>query len=117
MSTMPQPGTQTTGAAVPAPEAGSIPRIGDVAPDFTAITTQGELTFSKWQDGQWVVLFSHPADFTPVCSTELTELARRNAEFEKRKTRLIACRSTRSTATSRGGRTSSRSSTFSSPTR
>jgi len=89
MSTMPQPGTQTTGAAVPAPEAGSIPRIGDLAPDFTAITTQGELTFSKWQDGQWVVLFSHPADFTPVCSTELTELARRNAEFEKRKTRLI----------------------------
>jgi len=89
MSTMPQPGTQTTGAAVPAAEAGSIPRIGDVAPDFTAITTQGELTFSKWQDGQWVVLFSHPADFTPVCSTELTELARRNAEFEKRKTRLI----------------------------
>jgi len=89
MSTMPQPGTQTTGAAGPAPEAGSIPRIGDVAPDFTAITTQGELTFSKWQDGQWVVLFSHPADFTPVCSTELTELARRNAEFEKRKTRLI----------------------------
>ena len=89
MSTMPQPGTQTTGAAAPAPEAGSIPRIGDVAPDFTAITTQGELTLSKWQDGQWVVLFSHPADFTPVCSTELTELARRNAEFEKRKTRLI----------------------------
>jgi len=89
MSTMPQPGTQTTGAAAPAPETGSIPRIGDVAPDFTAITTQGELTFSKWQDGQWVVLFSHPADFTPVCSTELTELARRNAEFEKRKTRLI----------------------------
>jgi len=89
MSTMPQPETQTTGAAGPAPEVGSIPRIGDVAPDFTAITTQGELTFSKWQDGQWVVLFSHPADFTPVCSTELTELARRNAEFEKRKARLI----------------------------
>jgi len=89
MSTMPQPGPQTTGAAVPAPRAGSIPRTGDVAPDFTAVTPPGELTFSKWQDGQWVVLFSHPADFTPVCSTELTELARRNAEFEKRKTRLI----------------------------
>ncbi|HEU4403157.1 MAG TPA: peroxiredoxin [Candidatus Polarisedimenticolia bacterium] len=68
---------------------GTIPRIGDVAPDFTAMTTQGEITFSQWQGGNWVVLFSHPADFTPVCSTELVEFARRNAEFEKRKTRLI----------------------------
>ena len=68
---------------------GSIPRIGDVAPDFTALTTQGEITFSQWQGGQWVILFSHPADFTPVCATELTEFARRNGEFEKRKAKLI----------------------------
>lgn len=68
---------------------GGIPRIGDTAPDFTAVTTQGELTLSQWQDGKWVILFSHPADFTPVCSTELTEFARRSNEFEQRNTKLI----------------------------
>ncbi len=67
-----------------------IPRIGDVAPDFTAMTTHGEITFSEWQDGDWVILFSHPADFTPVCSTELTEFARRQEEFARRSTKLIA---------------------------
>jgi peroxiredoxin (alkyl hydroperoxide reductase subunit C) len=67
----------------------SMPKIGDQAPDFTAITTHGELTFSKWAEGKWVILFSHPADFTPVCSTELTEFARRSAEFDKRNVRLI----------------------------
>ena len=71
-----------------APPSG-IPRIGAVAPDFKAVTTHGELRFSEWQGDKWVVLFSHPADFTPVCSTELTEFARRNAEFESRNTRLI----------------------------
>ncbi|MFQ5877812.1 MAG: peroxiredoxin [Acidobacteriota bacterium] len=76
-------------AATPTPSAGSIPRIGDSAPDFTAVTTQGEITFSKWQGGKWVILFSHPADFTPVCSTELTEFARRIDEFDKRDTKLI----------------------------
>jgi peroxiredoxin (alkyl hydroperoxide reductase subunit C) len=78
-----------TAPAAVQPEAGVIPRIGDVAPDFRAVTTHGELTLSEWQGGKWVVLFSHPADFTPVCSTELTELARRNEEFEKRGARLI----------------------------
>ncbi len=68
---------------------GGIPRIGDRAPDFTAITTQGSLEFSKWQAGKWVILFSHPADFTPVCSTELTEFARRQAEFDALDTKLI----------------------------
>lgn len=67
----------------------NIPKIGDQAPDFTAMTTQGELTFSKWAEGKWVVFFSHPADFTPVCSTELTEFARRSAEFDKRNVKLI----------------------------
>lgn len=66
-----------------------IPRIGDTAPDFTAVTTQGTLTFSEWQAGKWVVLFSHPADFTPVCTTEISELARRNDEFEAKGVKLI----------------------------
>ena len=66
-----------------------IPRIGDDAPDFKAVTTHGEITFSEWQGNDWVVLFSHPADFTPVCTTELTEFARRNDEFAARNVKLI----------------------------
>src|SRR3954466_4362648 len=72
-----------------APTTGAMPKIGDTAPDFTTMTTQGELTFSTWADGKWVMLFSHPADFTPVCSTELTEFAKRSAEFDKRNVKLI----------------------------
>lgn len=68
---------------------GGIPRIGDSAPDFTQASTHGEITFSKWQEGKWVLLFSHPADFTPVCSTELSEFARRSKEFEALDTKLI----------------------------
>lgn len=68
----------------------SMPRIGDTAPDFTAVTTQsGAMKFSDWQSENWVILFSHPADFTPVCSTELTEFARRAGDFEKLHTKLI----------------------------
>lgn len=67
-----------------------IPRIGDFAPDFQAATTQAtEMTFSQWQGKDWVVLFSHPADFTPVCSTELMEFARRAEDFKKVNTKLI----------------------------
>lgn len=66
-----------------------IPRIGDTAPDFFAVTTQGKIIFSEWQEEHWVLLFSHPADFTPVCSTELGEFARRSDEFAKRNTKLI----------------------------
>ncbi|HLQ37219.1 MAG TPA: peroxiredoxin [Planctomycetota bacterium] len=66
-----------------------MPRIGDRAPDFKAVTTHGELQFSEWQAGKWALLFSHPADFTPVCSTELTELARRSKDFEARNFKLI----------------------------
>jgi peroxiredoxin (alkyl hydroperoxide reductase subunit C) len=67
-----------------------IPRIGDVAPDFKAVTTLApELQFSQWQGGDWVVLFSHPADFTPVCSTELTEFARRAEDFKRHGVKLI----------------------------
>ncbi|MFY0530857.1 peroxiredoxin [Nannocystis pusilla] len=68
---------------------GAIPRIGEVAPDFVAETTQGVIKFSEWQGGKWVVLFSHPADFTPVCTTELAEFARKNDEFAKRDAKLI----------------------------
>jgi peroxiredoxin 2/4 len=67
----------------------TLPKIGDQAPDFTANTTHGPLTLSQWQDGQWVVLFSHPADFTPVCATEISEFAKRSGEFEKRSVKLI----------------------------
>lgn len=68
----------------------SMPRIGDRAPDFTAATTHGDVTLSTWAEGKWVLLFSHPADFTPVCSTELTEFARRAKEFDQRGVKLIA---------------------------
>jgi peroxiredoxin (alkyl hydroperoxide reductase subunit C) len=66
-----------------------IPRIGDKAPDFTAVTTEGQLNFADWKKDKWAVFFSHPADFTPVCSTELTEFAKRSKEFEQRNTKLI----------------------------
>ena len=68
---------------------GGIPRIGDPAPDFKAITTHGEITFAEWQKGSWVLLFSHPADFTPVCTTELTELEKRSKDFAERGCKLI----------------------------
>jgi len=66
-----------------------MPRIGDVAPDFTQNSTHGPITFSTWQEGKWVLLFSHPADFTPVCSTELSEFAKRSKDFEALGTKLI----------------------------
>ncbi len=72
-----------------AQEIQTMPRIGDKAPDFTAVTTQGEIKFHEWKGQDWVILFSHPADFTPVCSTELAEFAKRNEEFKKRGTKLI----------------------------
>ncbi|MDA8352084.1 MAG: peroxiredoxin [Firmicutes bacterium] len=66
----------------------TLPKIGDPAPQFTAKTTHGEISLSDFE-GQWVVLFSHPADFTPVCSTEFMAFARKNDEFEKRDVKLI----------------------------
>ncbi len=67
----------------------SIPKIGEKAPDFTAVTTHGELTLSEWQGDSWVVLFSHPADFTPVCTTEFLAFTERFDEFQKRNVKLI----------------------------
>ena len=65
-------------------------RLGDDAPNFSAETTEGEIDFYDWKDGQWAVLFSHPADFTPVCTTELGYLASIKGEFDKRNTKVIA---------------------------
>ena len=64
-------------------------RINDIAPDFTAQTTQGEIRFHDWIGDQWAILFSHPKDFTPVCTTELGYMARIEPEFTKRNTKLI----------------------------
>ena len=65
-------------------------RLGDIAPDFQADSTEGPLSFHNWLGDGWGVLFSHPADFTPVCTTELGATARLRPEFEKRKVKVAA---------------------------
>ncbi|TFW16139.1 peroxiredoxin [Duganella callida] len=64
-------------------------RINDIAPDFSAQTTHGQIQFHDWIGDQWAILFSHPKDFTPVCTTELGYMARIEPEFTKRNTKLI----------------------------
>jgi alkyl hydroperoxide reductase subunit AhpC len=65
-------------------------RLGDIAPDFEAETSQGKIKFHEWLGDSWGVLFSHPADFTPVCTTELGTVANYYPEFEKRDVKVIA---------------------------
>ena len=76
--------SESTTAPAPA-----MPRIGDPAPAFTAVTTQGEITFPADYSGSWVILFSHPADFTPVCTTEFMTFASMQEEFAELNTKLV----------------------------
>lgn len=65
-------------------------RLGDTVPNFTQASTDGEIAFYDWAGDSWVVLFSHPADYTPVCTTELGTVAKLKPEFDKRNTKVIA---------------------------
>lgn len=67
----------------------TMPRIGDFAPDFEAVTTTGNLKFSEFNKGSWVVFFSHPADFTPVCTTEMSGFALEKDFFKEHNAKLI----------------------------
>jgi alkyl hydroperoxide reductase subunit AhpC len=72
-----------------APDVAAALRINDIAPNFTAQTTQGKINFHDWIGDKWAILFSHPKDFTPVCTTELGYMAKIEPEFTKRNTKLI----------------------------
>jgi alkyl hydroperoxide reductase subunit AhpC len=90
--------TEVVTVAVP-----RIPRINDPAPDFEATSTHGIIRLSDYTSkGKWVLLFSHPADFTPVCTTEFVEFARHYPEFEKRNYNCWATQWTASILTLRG---------------
>jgi peroxiredoxin 2/4 len=66
-----------------------MPRIGDIAPDFSAVTTKGPIQMSEFGKDKWIVMFSHPADFTPVCTTEMSGFAIRKPEFDALNTELL----------------------------
>ena len=67
----------------------ALTRIGDIAPDFEAVTTTGKIKFSEFAKDKWIILFSHPADFTPVCTTEMSGFAERKNEFDALNTQLL----------------------------
>ena len=83
-------------------------RINDEAPDFTAETSEGTVSFHEWMGDGWAMLFSHPKDFTPVCATELSYVAKINGEFQKRSCKVIGL-SVDKVTTGDGPRTSSSS--------
>jgi alkyl hydroperoxide reductase subunit AhpC len=64
-------------------------RLGDTAPDFTVQSTEGEISFHEWMGNDWAVLFSHPKDYTPVCTTELGQVAKLKGEFDKRGVKVV----------------------------
>ena len=65
-------------------------QLGDIAPDFSQNSSEGTISFHQWAGEKWVVLFSHPADYTPVCTTELGMVANFKSEFEKRNVKILA---------------------------
>jgi len=71
------------------PEINTMPRIGDEAPGFIAQTTEGEINFSNFATDKWIIMFSHPADFTPVCTTEMSGFAKRKSEFDALNAQLL----------------------------
>jgi len=83
------PGEKLMSTATLTPASSSIPRINETAPDFTAETTQGPINFHEWVGDGYAILFSHPKDFTPVCTTELGYMAKIQPEFAKRNTKIV----------------------------